>query len=387
MRKRAFICGLVNFPRGGASSNYVQYLAAALQETGYEVIVVTNINPEYRKLADYRGFVLEKILIPSNELFKKIFYKYTIGGRFVKKLSKYQLTENDRVILYTHHSLLAKKVVDYARKCGAKAGICLVECFAADDFANGKFDRQYIEEQKIYRIAQEACDFIFPISTIIQSRFPESQKKTFCLPILADTKEYPYLKMQTDQVKRFIYPANGRMKDGLQDMLEAIGEILAATQESIEFHFCGVSEESVEKGLQEGQFRTENKKRIFVHKWMKYDELIKLYQTMDFLLLAREDRQMTRANFPSKVPELLTFGVIPIASNVGDYTHFYLQNQENCIMMDGCSKAVIVDAIQQALQMDWNTVKKMSQNARRLAEIKFDYSVWSADIGKFLDSI
>lgn len=50
---------------------------------------------------------------------------------------------------------------------------------------------------------------------------------------------------------------------------------------------------------------------------MKYGELIGLYQEMHFLLLARGVSQMTLANFPSKVPETMCFGIVPIVSEVG----------------------------------------------------------------------
>lgn len=387
MRKRAFICGLVNFPRGGASSNYVQYFGLSLYKADYEVTVISNRNPDYKVTDRYGNLAFAEVVIPQNVFLKKILYKFVIGHTFVKKLSHYHLNVNDKVILYTHHSLLAEEVIRYAKKRGAKVGICLVECFSADDFKSGRADKQYIEEQKIYSLAEKKCDFVFPISSYIQNCFDTCREKTFCIPILTDTKEFMFQKRKKSGARRFIYPANGRIKDGLQDMLEAIRDILDSSADKFEFHFCGIKEETVKGILGDKCFDTENKRRIFIHQWMKYEKLIELYQEMDFLIIARRHTQMTEANFPSKVPELLTYGVIPIASDVGDYTKLYLKDPENCVLMKGCSKKIIKEAIYRALQMDENKIMSVSRNARKLAETQFDYTVWSERVQKFLDSV
>lgn len=41
---------------------------------------------------------------------------------------------------------------------------------------------------------------------------------------------------------------------------------------------------------------------------------------MCFMLLARTTSFMTIANFSSKVPEVMSYGIVPIANKVGDYT-------------------------------------------------------------------
>lgn len=45
--RRVFICGDLTFPRGGAASNYVQYLGMALSECGFEVHIVTTKNKSF----------------------------------------------------------------------------------------------------------------------------------------------------------------------------------------------------------------------------------------------------------------------------------------------------------------------------------------------------
>ena len=70
---------------------------------------------------------------------------------------------------------------------------------------------------------------------------------------------------------------------------------------------------------------------LVFHGRLEYAELLELYQNMDYLFLAREKNIITESNFPSKVPEMLVYGVIPVCSDVGDYTKLYLRTGENAI--------------------------------------------------------
>ena len=42
--RRVFIISNCNFPRGGALSNYIQYLILAIRETSYDTVLLTDIN-------------------------------------------------------------------------------------------------------------------------------------------------------------------------------------------------------------------------------------------------------------------------------------------------------------------------------------------------------
>lgn len=72
---------------------------------------------------------------------------------------------------------------------------------------------------------------------------------------------------------------------------------------------------------------------LVFHGRLEYAELLELYQNMDYLFLAREKNIITESNFPSKVPEMLVYGVIPVCSDVGDYTKLYLENDVNAIIL------------------------------------------------------
>ena len=80
---RVFICGYLNFPRGGAASNYVQNLAKVFLAMGKEVIVITNQNTEYL-LADkkYQGIVIEPISLKTNKVGHYLDLHFRLGKYF-----------------------------------------------------------------------------------------------------------------------------------------------------------------------------------------------------------------------------------------------------------------------------------------------------------------
>lgn len=185
--------------------------------------------------------------------------------------------------------------------------------------------------------------------------------------------------------RKFIFPALGKMKDALTSMVIAAQNILMLEDSRIEVHFCGVKKEKVAEIL---KIRTEElDSRMVFHPWMEYDELIKLYNSMHFLLMARSESQMTKANFPSKVPELMTYGVVPLASRVGDYTEFYLINGYNSFVFDGCEVNTITETMKKCLSLTDEELRCLSRNARVTVEKKFCYKAWVNPIKEFLESI
>ena len=101
---------------------------------------------------------------------------------------------------------------------------------------------------------------------------------------------------------------------------------------------------------------------------------------MDYLLLVRGRSRTTLANFPSKIPEAMTYGVVPICSKVGDYTKLYLKDRVNCIMIDGCSADKCCDVVSYATRLTKEKRMELSDNAKKCVKEKFDYHVWAEKI-------
>ena len=389
--KQAIIMGLVNFPRGSAPANYVQYLALTLIDLGYAVTIYSNINEECKELIregdkySFKGMIVRPITIPAkNKITHFVKYNFMLGNIMAGMLDECKLSKGDVVITYGNICLFQEKVYSRARKHGAKTYACVTEHFPASHYKNGIASPYYWRYCYTMAVSIPKAQNIFPISRHLQEYYRQKGCNTLLLPILADPFEYPQQSKIDDGVYRIVFPSNGFVKDALQQMLHGISLLSDEELKKIEIHFTGIGLNRLKENADE-KFISMIGRQVIVHSWLEYSDLVDLYQKMDFLLLAREDNQMTQANFPSKVPEVMCYGVIPIVSKVGDYTDLYLKDGVNSIVFEGCSANDIFMALQSAIALSPNKKKKLEAGARLCAEKDFYYRNWEERISRFLD--
>lgn len=382
---RVFICGYYNFPRGGAASNYVQYLAKVFMSMGKEVIAITNTNPEVcLEYRSYQGIHVEPVQLKKDKIGHYLDFHFRMGDYCKRLLNKYNPDSQDIIIAYSRDSSTLKAVLQVGKKTGAKTGVCLVEWFERKDFDKGLLDPLYWNSQYAFYVLSRKFDFLLPISTYIADYFGKKGCKAFCIPCLADTTEFEFTKKQISEKRIFIFPGNGKMKDALAEMLRTFSKLSTEELNRIEFHICGVSQ-FANQIIQEVKLEQCLGKEIIIHNWMPYEELVSLFQKAHYMLLARDISRMTMANFPSKIPEVLSYGVIPVCSRVGDYTNYYLEDGINSIIMDGCDVDTIVAAVRRSLNLSEDELRKMSESCRRTAVDKFDFRKWVEPLKEFLE--
>ena len=388
MINRVFIYTPSKYPRGGANANYAQYLGAALSYAGYKTYIIAIPNVSDTTLKSQYGMEL----LPLTELNSKIFNRYfeRIGcwAEIKEYLTKFHAGENDLFIMLGYNIYVAKGLLSFKNNNGLKLGIGILALFEEKDYVGSSHPRRSYRQTKL--IYNELCpkfDIIFPISTYIEKHMKTARVKQLVLPIMADIEEYSHIKFnKTFDKWKFIIPASGKMKDNLKVMLECFVQLSDEELSNIEVHFCGIKKESILEFISYSSF--ERLKHTFViHKWMDYQDLVRLYMQMHFLLLIRSTSQMTLANFPSKVPEVMCYGVVPIASKVGDYTDYYLENNINSIFVNGDTLDEALFSVRKALKLSQNEYMAMSKKARQCVESRFDYHVWAKPLQDAINSI
>ena len=335
-KRRVIICGWFFFPRGGATANYIQYLGKAIRHEGYDVEIWSSLNQEYHLVDgciydDFKVYDIRpcsKFNVIRRLLDGKLYWMY-----FLQKMRALQLTRNDVVIVSPSFKGI-DTLLHYKHKIGFKTIGIPLEWFGKEQYTS---EKEAIKGERDFR-RNNKHDLLFPISHAIQEQFPN--KPSLVLPIMADTSEYE-MPIQRSGKYKFILPANGLMKDSLYEILEGIGSLSSEELQRMEFHLTGVSKEKLDSVIDKTLLQKLDG-TLILHSWMKYDKLVELYCKMHFLILARETNQTTFSNFPEdKVPEVMTYGVVPIVSRVGDYTQYYLEDGVNSLVFDGCDKKIL----------------------------------------------
>ena len=383
MRKRAFVFSKEKFPRGSAGANYIQYFAKALMTQEFEVIVIGKISDPclFLHKQSYKG--IEYIGLSDSDPNNQLYYS---KSDFDYICDSYKITEEDYFIFYNFN---IRWIRYFKRRFGTNhIFVIRVEEMQFYQYKYGAINPKYIMSQHWIRYSQKNSNGIFAISSSIA----ETQRKYGCrvmiLPIMADPSEYEFnIEKKKGDIIEFIYPGlkTNPYEDDLATTFQAIAQLPKEDRERIRLHITGVDKDKLNRILPR-ELRSIIEPLIVAHGFIKYDELIALYQMSDYLLLFRKENKVTKANFPSKIPEVMAFGVIPICTDVGDYTRLYLDST-NSIQTRPGDASECASAIHEAIHKEQDNYLNMRKKARELVVNRFSYKVWAAEIVSFIEEV
>ena len=384
---RVFVISGARFPRGGAAANYLQYLGQALQCAGYETYLLCDLNPEYLQpdapLLQWNGLTVCPVRPAASRLARYWQARSGFAGQRAASLRQFGIGKQDTVVVLGEEKTLLLQLLRLRRQYGFKIIGGQLEMFAMEDFPPKRRRWRYLCYRDVLENVYPRFDAIMGISTFIARHYAAKGIKSYCVPILADCAAVPLPHKAMDKV-RFIIPANGKMKDDLRGMVRGFLALPDPVLQTVELHLCGVTQQDLQRILSPAE-AARLRGMMTVHDWMVYDELDALYRRMHFLLLSRGVCQMTQANFPSKVPETMNYGIVPIASDVGDYTKYYLRDGENSLFIPGDGEEACARAIRRALALFPQGFPELSRAARRCVEQKFDYHVWAPTLRAMIE--
>lgn len=377
--KRLFICAERFFPRGDAGANRILYIAKALQRRDWKVLVLsigTNNPLEYHESKNgyyYDGIQYENIVCYTSGFFQKIERMFFNGDKTVKLLQKYQLTRNDKVLIYSSTDRYTRTILEYAKfAVGAKCVVDVVEWHQPYQFKYGKIDPRYRSFEKCFNQLFVDTRNVVVISELLKRHFEDKGCNVLKLPIYIEPKEtYEYIPEKS--CVNLIYPGNPYRKDSLETMLEALNMLSVEEQKRVCLHLTGVSRKALEKSVV-GKECLLNLACVKIHGWMEYNELVTLYQKIDFALIARPDNLVTNANFPSKVPELMSWGIPVIINRVGDIQE-HLCEGKDCIFIEESTSKGCLNAIRKCMGKEREKIVQMHEYAFETAQREFDYSI------------
>ena len=380
-RKRAFIVSHERFPRESAGANYIQYLALALLEERFAVVVIGENNKAptgWEK--SYRG--IEYATCNNSASGKSSLSAFDLRelGRIFEH---YLAGPEDRFIFY-NPDLAAMRHCVGRYGSGRMFGV-RVEFMQPYQYKLNRLNPKYIAQSLAIRYMWRRFRGDFAISSLLKGQDERHGLPSMLLPIMADPYEYEWIpdKRKEDEV-HLVYP--GMKVTGYEDDLETIFSALASLdpekRRRVRLHITGTSRERIDAALP-GDILERIRDNLQLHGFLPYDQLVELYRNMDGLVLIRKVNEITRANFPSKIPELLAYGVIPICTDVGDYTKDYL-NDACALIVPPYDQAACVKAIERIIDLDQEEYAQMRRAARRVAEERFYYRRWSGEIAGFI---
>lgn len=391
--KRVFFCVEHDFPRGDAGSNRVLHLAKAVALIGWTPIVIATGKSREMDYDistgcfSYEGVRYYNLPVYGKGKISSAIKKINNARNTIKILKNLKLDSKDAVIVYSGMYIYCKPVSNYSHNtCHAKTIFDVVEWHQPFQFNHGKHNYRYKEYNRCFTKVFPSTGHVIAISDLLMNHFKSLNCKVLKLPVYI-TPDDNCAKGSSDGILRLIYPGNPYGKDSLSVMLKAIDLLSDEEKRRVCLNLTGAKKTllykcvSSEKELLDKLIMSGNVK---IYEWMEYDELLKLYDSMDFALIARPDNIVTQANFPSKVPELLNKGIPPIMTPVGDISD-YLKDGENVIFFEKCDAYHCLEAIRKCMSMSKERISSMHFNAKVCAKEKFDYRISCTAFADYLN--
>ncbi|MBO5452576.1 MAG: glycosyltransferase [Clostridia bacterium] len=384
MGKRIIFCAQVKFPRGDAGANRVLYMAKAMREHGFDVIVISpgtfDSDDVVGEMQEYCGIKYTYYRKFSGKIGKIYNRLWSSVRDTVKILKKLNMTTDDCVVIYSSGYFYLKYLIKFLNKKKIDTYIDVVEHHQRDQYESFF---TWINYKNAFDICHKTGRVI-AISEHLKKYFEDKGCIAPVLPVFTDKNDYEAVVKTKMEKTVFIYPGNAYVKDDMKAMISAFAALSDEEKHKVEFHITATNERIMKKILGEDYDDLKNKVKdcVFVHSWLEYDELINLYKKAQFLLLVRPDNIVTRANFPSKVPELMITGIIPMITEVGDVVKYLTDGKDSFVLKNPTSVEICKDALKKAMNLSDGEIRKMSINARKTAEEKFDCRNWAEKMGE-----
>lgn len=362
-------------------------MGLALKEAGYEVIHFSiSGRPEKCTCVDgryyHRGMELIKVHHSQQRIPRGLEYYYIGWIHYALAIEKFHPTKEDIVVFYSSDFGLMSGLRIYAKLRGMKTVACWGDYFPDDIYAANHKPREFRLYKYTVRNIIPKCDVLIPISHYLENVLAQWGRSSTVIPIMADVEEFnPVFSKDFSGKLKLVFPVTGMMKENLEGIFQGLSQLDDSVLESFEFHitqFWNAQErlQNIFDSMEDAHKRDLLKKALVYHPHLEYDALVELYRQMHFMLLIRQSNQMNLAGFPSKLPETMAFGIIPIATQMGDYAQFYLREGQNSFLIDGTDAQECSRAISRALNTDRETLNAVSHNAYLTAKEKFDYHNW-----------
>jgi glycosyltransferase involved in cell wall biosynthesis len=273
----------------------------------------------------------------------------------------------------------------YSEKEKIRTYIEVVEWHQPFEYKYGSVNPRCISTKAAFYKMAPRVGNILAISNKIADYYEKNNCHVEVFPVFVDTDSQNLDNQIVDKnYIHLIYPGNPINKDNVATMLKALLSLERCELEKIIFHMTGNTEKQIRNILCKEDFLIDKLgEHIVFHGWMEYEDLIDLYHKMDFLYMSRFDNAVSQANFPSKLPELMGWGIVPVCNKVGDYYH-YLTDNENAIIFESDSVEDCANALKRVLLLSPKERQEMRKNARQCAIDKFDYRSWQKKLTDFM---
>lgn len=366
----------MDLPFNNASACRVMGICSSLISSGYECFAYG-----YTKGKTFKG-KSDDINFENAHYPKRLLsYLFAFGNnKRIKKVLKEHKPEEIKAIFFTS---LGHSQIKYLGKWCKKYQIPLINDrgdIIRSSHRNILFKLVSSKEYKMYEKAVKKYSSVMSISSFINEYIKEQGIYSFIVPCIAN-KESDRFKVEAskkvDETKfnigYFGDPGKGFYKDRLDWCLDAF---IKLDNPNIVFYVGGINCEQLPEKYRD------IKNVIYLGK-LTNKECISYIKSIDFTVLFREDIEISKAGFASKITESFACDV-PVLSNITGDLKVYLNN-ENSVTTNGYDKDSCYKLFEKLNSISKNDIKLMKKYIQKNNQLLSNK--WSEQIAKNIDEI
>lgn len=368
----ALLVNYYRYPDGDAGSLRQEAFAKLLEQLGYNVTVIGMGKHTNYEIRSFNNVKYTSLRGPQNSAIGKlnnyIFYKKHLS-QFLKNI------DPPALILVNDIPLNALWFIKkYALGHHIRLLYDSVEWYSPEQFTCGRISAQYILKNRYNRKWIDNNFSVIAISKYLESHFKSRRIDTVRIPVILDTKAISCKKLTSTNRHIFIYAGAPGKKDYLKIIMAGFAFVAQTGHRFFEFRIIGVNRQQMltECGVNEQDVKALGESLIVMGR-ISRDDVLKNLEEADFTILLRSEIQRyAKAGFPTKVVESLA-SATPVITNLTSDLGDYLSDGYNSIIINGCTKEAVTEALGKAISMAPEAKVRMQKNARETALRNFDY--------------
>jgi len=371
------------FPYGQAYSQRALNLSRIFRECGYDVKIIADCTKGNERSGVFDGFSY------------RIAGDNSKGGRYLynRKNSIKILTElleagGVRAVLISGG---AYDRFDAVRSICTKKGVPLIleacEWYDISSFKLGRADIRFKSFTNCIEKSFFNADAFIVISRLLQEHFKAGGKPVIRIPTVIDCGEFAYSERLDNSKIRLIHAGTAvgkQHKETFREIMLALSEY--GSDSPFEYTIFGSDRQTVLENIgNDSALLNSLSDTVKIVGKIPQKEMLQRYCEADFSIFVRPDRRSSHAGFPTKLAESLAAGT-PVISNATGDIGLYLKNGVNGFLLkDGTQKSV--KEVLDKLVASREAFPEMRQNARRTAQERFSYTVYSDSLGDLMDKV
>lgn len=343
-------------PNGNAGGVRVDHITKMLMMLQSDLHIISYGEKNFRYFNDGRTF--HEIKRQDNTL-GKFSSKIFSGLRALKLYSKIS-SGTDIIVLYSTNIFFVCPILVFAKFYRIKIFFDVVENFHHEKFSLGYLSPKFWMFRLLMRHIITKGNGVFAISKSIAKYFEKQRVKSYLLPPLFSFDNQKFLKPLPYNIN-MIYSGSPLGKEDLSLMFQAILQLNSNERSRLKLNFTGVKKNEIMRYCEINDINFDNvKDNLYFYPWLTQSELHSVYVGSHFQFFLRKNNPSNVSNYPMKLIEMLSFGIVPILSDVGDYGELFRKVEyELVVAHDNLPKAK--DALQFALALtepDYNLLQK-----------------------------